>query len=102
MNKAVQHRQLAKNLSTDVLDPLSELKGQLSAKTKALVSLFLSLAPVLVLPFVVPCKRRANGRSRQPAEMVDLSCFLLAIFSLFFTVLDCQKSQSARSVKRSW
>lgn len=37
LNKAVQHRQLAKNLSTDVLEPLSELRGQLGSKTKALV-----------------------------------------------------------------
>ena len=38
VNKAVQHRALAKNISSDVLEPLSELKGQLSSKTKALVS----------------------------------------------------------------
>lgn len=37
LNKAVQHRALAKNISSDVLEPLSELKGQLGSKTKALV-----------------------------------------------------------------
>lgn len=37
LNKAVQHRQLAKNLSSDVMDPLTELKGQLSSKAKAMV-----------------------------------------------------------------
>lgn len=37
VNKAVQHRALAKNMSSDVLEPLSELRAQLSSKTKALV-----------------------------------------------------------------
>lgn len=37
VNKAVQHRTLAKNISSDVLEPLTELRGQLSSKTKALV-----------------------------------------------------------------
>ncbi|CAN0343882.1 unnamed protein product, partial [Hapterophycus canaliculatus] len=39
VNKAVQHRALAKNISNDVLEPLLALKGQLSSKTKALVRL---------------------------------------------------------------
>lgn len=38
VNKAVQHRALAKNISSDVLEPLTELRGQLSSKTRALVS----------------------------------------------------------------
>ncbi|CAM9704425.1 unnamed protein product, partial [Ectocarpus sp. 8 AP-2014] len=38
VNKAVQHRALAKNISSDVLEPLTELRGQLSSKTKALVA----------------------------------------------------------------
>eukprot|EP00752_Nemacystus_decipiens_P007524 g6724.t1 len=38
VNKAVQHRALAKNLSSDVLEPLSELRGQLNSKTKALAA----------------------------------------------------------------
>ncbi|CAN0382157.1 unnamed protein product, partial [Ectocarpus sp. 13 AM-2016] len=37
VNKAVQHRALAKNISSDVLEPLTELRGQLSSKSKALV-----------------------------------------------------------------
>lgn len=37
LNKAVQHRQLANNLSSDILEPLSDLKSQLGSKIKALV-----------------------------------------------------------------
>ena len=57
INKAVQHRQLAKNLTTDVLEPLSELRGRLSTKSKVLVRRALSMV-VLIAPLVIILNRR--------------------------------------------